>query len=141
MEGEGDDDNGGDGDYVPPPIVRLRSAVLRYPPPRSSSSSLSSSSSSSRNNYDNVRRRTRRRGARGEDDRGYDDARPRRPHLSDDRRRLSLGLGPFDLRVMSNVGSPSRGRWERGGHVALGKNGSGKTLLYLALASAASRGG
>ena len=40
---------------------------------------------------------------------------------------------------MPNVGSPSRGRRGRGGHVALGKNGSGKTLLYLALASAASR--
>jgi molybdate transport system ATP-binding protein len=50
-------------------------------------------------------------------------------------------LGPFDLTLWSNVESKSVSRTfsSPGGHVALGRNGSGKTLLSHALANAASQ--
>ena len=50
-------------------------------------------------------------------------------------------LGPIDLNIWSNVESKSGSRTVSGpgGHVALGRNGSGKTLLSNALANAASR--
>ena len=84
---------------------------------------------------DDSRRRTRR--GRGVDGGGKGEA---DIASRDDHRRSSLG--PFDLSVWPNLDTmattttKTSGGWG-GGHVGLGRNGSGKTLLSLALASGA----
>ena len=135
-------------DGVSPPLVRLRSAVLRYPPPPPPPSAPGPRPPST---IDDVRRRTRRRG--GGNDENDDDGEEEEEEVEEeadrrrirDHRRSSSQLGPFDMCVRPNLETPpssadhrrGRGGGGGGGHVALGRNGSGKTLLSLALARAA----
>jgi ABC-type molybdenum transport system ATPase subunit/photorepair protein PhrA len=137
---------------VSPPLVRLRSAVLRYPPPPPPPPSAPGPRPPPPSTIDDVRRRTRRRGGGNdendddgeeEEEEGEGEADRRRIR---DHRRSSSQLGPFDMCVRPNLETPppssadhrrGRGGGEGGGHVALGRNGSGKTLLSLALARAA----